>query len=296
MILDMRMARHGRKTGRALAAMTLAVALGGTAQAQAPAPRTNPAPAESRVIVLEYEVHIIGLRTITIDTITRIDGGRYMLDLSLRNEGILRALSAPFESRNQAAGLLTPKGVAPSVGYTGMAVGKFRRSWVVRYLPDGSLDETHTNFDQPENFRPSAEQKKGSYDPATALVVAGFTPGLSACNRTIKMFDSKRRFDLIAGPSTRQVLPEGFTTLFAGETETCELRMVKIAGYGGDGNPKDQATDDQPIRVWLGKLDDSGRGYPVRVTLSTGWGTLVGRLKKREFRAMTPEDRAAMGR
>lgn len=294
MILDMRTARPRRKPSRTLAALILAAALGGTA-AHAQGPRANTAPPQSRVIVLEYEVHIIGLRTITVDTVTRIDGPRYQLDMSVRNEGVLRALTAAFGSRNQATGTLSPTGVTPSTGYTGIAVGRdFKRNWVVRYLPDGSLDETHTNLDQPESFKPKPEQKKGSVDPATALIVAGFSPG-GPCNRTIKMFDSKRRFDLVAGPASRQVLPEGFTTLFSGETQTCEMRMVKIAGYG-DGNPKDQATDDEPIRVWLGKLDDSGIEYPVRVTLSTGWGTLVGRLKKREIRELRPEDRQAMNR
>lgn len=293
-MMDMRTARRGCKAGRTLAALALATVLDAAA-AQAQGPRTNTAPPQSKVIVLEYEVHIIGLRTLTVDTITRIDGTRYQFDMSVQNEGVLRALTAAFGSRNQATGTLSPAAVVPSTGYTGIAVGRdFKRTWLVRYLPDGSLDETHTNLDQPEAFKPTAAQKKGAIDPATALMVATFTPG-GPCNRTIKMFDSKRRFDLVAGPGTRQVLPDGFTTLFAGETTTCEMRMKKIAGYG-DGNPKDQATDDEPIRVWLGKLDDSGVEFPVRITLSTGWGTLVGRLKKREIRAFKPEDYQAMRR
>lgn len=294
MITDMRTTRGRGKAGQVLSALCLVATLAGTA-AQAQAPRTNTAPQQSRVIVLEYEVHIIGLRTLTVDTITRIDGPRYQFDMSVQNEGVLRALTAAFGSRNQAIGTLGPGSVTPGTGYTGIAVGRdFKRTWSVRYLPDGSLDETHTNLDQPESFKPTPEQKKGAVDPATALMIAAFSPG-GPCNRTIKMFDSKRRFDLVAGPAFPQVLPPGFTTLFSGETNTCEMRMKKIAGYG-DGNPKDQATDDEPIRVWLGKLDDSGVAFPVRVTLSTGWGTLVGRLKKREIRELRPEDRQAMSR
>lgn len=294
MSMDMRTARYRGKAGRVLAALSLAVTLAGTG-AQAQAPRTNTAPPKSQVIVLEYEVHIIGLRTLTIDTITRIDGTRYQFDMNVQNEGMLRALTAAFGSRNQAIGTLGPASVTPGTGYTGIAVGRdFKRTWVVRYLPDGSLDETHTNLDQPESFKPTAAQKKGAVDPATALMIATFSPG-GPCSRTIKMFDSKRRFDLVAGPAAPQVLPPGFTTLFSGNTNTCEMRMKKIAGYG-DGNAKDQATDDEPIRVWLAKLDDSGVEFPVRVTLSTGWGTLVGRLKKREVREFRPEDRQAMSR
>ncbi len=294
-MMEMRTARRRCKARQMLPALALAATLGGI-EAQAQPPRTNTAPQQSRVIVLEYEVHIIGLKTLTVDTVTRIDGTRYQLDMSVRNEGVLRALTAAFASRNQAIGTLSANGVAPAAGYTGIAVGRdFRRTWAVRYLPDGSLDETYTNLDQPESFKPTAEQKKGSVDPATGLIVAAFSPG-GACNRTIKMFDSKRRFDLVAGPATKQVLHEGFTPLFAGETQTCEMRMVKVAGYGGDGNPKDQATDEEPIRVWLGKLDDSGIEFPVRVTLSTGWGTLVGRLKKREIREFRAEDYQAMRR
>lgn len=297
MTYQMSMLRPARKVGPLLAGLALAAGLAAApVHAEAQPPRTNIAPQQqNRVLVLEYEVHIIGLRTITVDTVTRIDRGRYQLDMSVRNEGVLRALTAAFGSRNQGVGTLGPAGVTPGSGYTGIAVGHdFKRSWVVRYLPDGSLDETHTNLDQPENFKPTPAQKKGSVDPATGLMVALFSPG-GPCNRTIQMFDSKRRFDLVAGPATQQVLPEGFTTLFSGETDTCEMRMKKIAGYG-DGNPKDQATDDDPIRVWFGKLDDSGVKLPVRVTLSTGWGTLVGRLKKREIREFRPEDRQAMGR
>ena len=295
MIPDMRTALPGRKTGRILVGLALAAGLlFGAAQAQAPRTNTAP-PQQSRVIVLEYEVHIIGLRTIRVDTITRIDGSRYQLDMEVHNEGVLRALTAAFGSRNQGTGTLMAGAVAPATGYTGIAVGKdFRRTWAVRYLPDGSLDETYTNLDQPDNFKPTAAQKKGAVDPATGLIVAIFGAG-GACGRTTKMFDSKRRFDLVSTPGTKQVLPDGFTTLFSGETTTCEMRMVKIAGYG-DGNPKDQATDDEPIRVWFGKLDDSGIEFPVRVTFSTGWGTLVGRLKKREIREFRPEDRTAMSR
>lgn len=295
MILDMSAVRAVCKAGRVLAALVMAAGLAATAaNAQGPSSNTVP-PQKSRVIVLEFEVHVIGLRTLTVDTTTRIDGQRYQLDMLVRNEGVLRALTAAFSSRNQATGMLTPTGVTPLTAFTGIAVGKdFRRSWAVRYRPDGTLEETHTNLDQPENLKPTAEQKRGAVDPATALIVAGFSAG-GACNRTIRMFDGKRRFDLVAGPATRQVLPEGFTPLFSGEAETCEMRMVKIAGYG-DGNPKDQATDSEPIRIWLGKLDDSGIGLPVRVTLPTGWGMLVAQLKKREIREFRPEDREAMNR
>src|SRR5689334_22813526 len=78
MMMEMRTARRACKTRRMLPALALAVALDGVAtQVQAQPPRTNTAPQQSRVIVLEYEVHIIGLRTLTVDTITRIDGTRY---------------------------------------------------------------------------------------------------------------------------------------------------------------------------------------------------------------------------
>ena len=280
---------------RAIAA--LVVTAGCLAPATVWAQRPAPAPArppETRAVQIDYHVHVIGLKTFTIESMLRIDGDRYQFDVTLRNEGLLRAVTASFEGRNRAIGGVLPTAPRPESGYSGMAIDKFQRTWLVAYRGDGSFAETHANYDQPKELLVSDEQKRGAFDPATAIMV-GLLKATEPCDRTVPVFDSKRRFDVTIARVRTEPLPGTPVPGMTGDALLCEARLKKIAGYGNE-NPKDDATGEEPIRVWLGQLDDSGRWYPVRVTFSTGWGTLTARIQTLVNRDLTAEDRKAMGR
>ena len=74
----------------------------------------------------------------------------------------------------------------------------------------------------------------GATDPLGALIALGFPeaePGKSPCERTAKVFDGRRRFDLYLRPEGVTRLKAGGNGRYEGEAHECRMTLTKVAGY-----------------------------------------------------------------
>jgi hypothetical protein len=254
---------------------------------QAPVP-----PAEGRVVTLEYEFTIGGLRAFSAESQVRLDDERYVVDASFAKEGLVSALSATFSGRNRAWGQAGPAGLRPQGGRSWIQFRDHERMWEVTYHGDGTYAEAHKPLLVPAAGKAvSPEQKHGAFDPLTAAVSGALADG-GPCDRVYPVFDSKRRFDVILRRIGTEKLKSREVRGVAGEALVCEAAMKRIAGYDPEHLRQD-AYEKDPPKLWFAALEGFERPLPVKMEMATSFGTVRGRLKAYKVRPMTADDRRA---
>jgi hypothetical protein len=120
----------------------------------------------------------------------------------------------------------------------------------------------------------SEGQALGATDPLGALIALGFPeaqPGRSPCERTAKVFDGRRRFDLFLAPDGVERVKAGGSGRFEGEAHRCRLTMRKVGGYrSGD---RDEVEGD--VWVYLAPVPEALRTdrfayFPAKVKAKRG--------------------------
>jgi len=120
-------------------------------------------------------------------------------------------------------------------------------------------------------------ERLGALDPATAAVMVLLpVTGRDLCNRTIPVFDGKRRFDVIFLPPDAARFDDSAP---APESDTPLTRCLgvyeRISGFGEDASGKSRYF---PFDVWFEKTD-AGGFRAVRVAGSTKLGFAIGNLR-----------------
>jgi len=117
-------------------------------------------------------------------------------------------------------------------------------------------------------------------DPISALLLPTRSATASPCDRSLPLFDGRRRYDL-------QLREDGMTEINGGENAysgpamRCTVGMLPVAGYERKTLIKLLAREDS-IRVWLAPLEGSDVWIPVRMTLRTPFGGAVMRATRFE--------------
>ena len=276
----------GRPLVRTVACALILLGPAGMAAAQTP-------PATGRVVTLEYEFSVSGLRAFRAEAHLRIDGDRYVVDAKFSKEGIAAALSATFNGSNRAWGTAGPQGLRPQGGWSWIQFRKNTRTWQVTYRGDGTYSEEHKPPFTPKDYKTvTTDQKRGAFDPMTAAL-SGALGGLAPCDRVYPVFDSKRRFDVTLRRIGSEKLKDGEVNGVTGDAVVCEAVMKRIAGYEEERLKRD-AYEKNPPKLWFSALDGFERPFPVKMEMATSFGTVLGRLKTYTVRPMTREDRLAM--
>lgn len=259
----------------------------------APASAQRPA-GEGYAVRLEYEFTVGGARVFRAGGDLRFEGGRYLVDTDFNKEGLAAAFSSTFNGRNRAWGTFGPAGVSPASGWSWIQFKNKVRTWMVGYTGAGSFSEKHDpQLAVKAHKAVTPEQKNGAFDPLTATMTAVFT-GASACDRTYPIFDSKRRFDVTLSRLRTETLKPAEVSVARGEAVVCAARMTRIAGYDEEDLRKN-AYEKDPPKLWLAAVDGLDRPIPVKMEMATSFGVVHGRLKSVTRRALSPEDRVALG-
>ena len=114
----------------------------------------------------------------------------------------------------------------------------------------------------------------GAVDPMGALIALGFPaadPGKTPCERTVKVFDGRKRFDLNFEPAGTVRLRRGGKGRYEGEALRCKMTLEKLAGY----RPKDFDEVEGDLYVFLAPVPREARSQtfayvPVRVEAKRG--------------------------
>jgi len=229
------------------ALLALAVAIPGGARA------------DSR-LEAHYTASVAGITVGRTDVAVVIGGAEYTSAASGRASGLLRTLLSG-EGTLSARGAVLDNRLVPA-GFSARTVGDDETSAVTMTLEGGDAKEVTAETSDPDAARVplTAEHRKGIVDPLSALLMpAGATGGVvtaDACQRTLPIFDGRRRFDLtLSFKRFDQVKAKGY----AGPAVVCAVAFKAIAGHKVGS----------PLVKYL------GGGREIELTLAPIAGTLL---------------------
>jgi len=126
-----------------------------------------------------------------------------------------------------------------------------------------------------ERFPVTDEQRADSYDPLNAALylISGMPFSEEApCGERIRVFDGRRRYDLVMEHVGYEDLRLRGGEVWDGETLVCHLNYEEVAGF--KPQPEDDELPRPPLTVNIAQLEE-GYHVPVRVRAPTPIGSMV---------------------
>jgi len=232
----------------------------------------------TRIVELSYEITFLGLTGFRIDFSGQFTGNSYDVQSHTFKQGLIKAMTIQYEGRNRAWGSFLPHAAQPTGGGLSLVVGGKTRTWAAQYGPGGMLSEQHSPDwkPAPQQVIP-ADQRLKSLDPLSAAMSVGLM-GDAACDRTVPSNDGKRRIDVILKKIGTDTAAAAGVPQAKSDLIVCEVYTKRIAGEFDDAPKEAESERERPMKIWLGRLDDTPFRYPVKLEASAALGTVHGRL------------------
>jgi len=235
----------------------------------------NPARAQGKVDA-HYTISMTG---VTIGQITwRIDIGDtlYATTATGKASGVLSALM-------NGEGSVTAKGnvVADRLDPTSFASAITDEDGAIKLemtFADGIASEQITPQPpvHPDRLPVTDADRRGVSDPLSAVLIVtklgGGTLAASDCNRTLKIFDGRRRYNLALayGHMDKVTIERGYS----GPILVCSVVLQPIAGYRADSMIVKYVAGRRNMELWFAPIAGTSVIAPIRVLMPTLIGTL----------------------
>lgn len=226
----------------------------------------------------EYDFYIGGLPIAELTLHGTVGDLGYDARSIVQTRGLLNLLAngeviAAAEGYRHAAGYLTPDAYD-----TAIITSSDERRITIAY--DDEIAEVSVL--PPEDASPSdavAEAYPGTLDPVTAVVtIMSPKPGNGLCNRTIPIFDGKRRYDIILLPVEQrgniEMPPEPEIDL---ATTQCFGVYERIDGFDTDLQTEQRF---YPFDIWFERDSKTSVHRIVRLSGKTNLGYAIGMLRE----------------
>lgn len=207
-----------------------------------------------------YDVYLGGLRGGEVRLNVERTAERYSAEAEMRSAGLAR-IFFPGAAEAKAQGAARGATLAPERFTAHGAFGGARQSVDLRYEAGAGLA---IDADPPLRVRSYDVDPRAmgdALDPVSAAVASlAPQPVADACDRTVTVFDTRRRFDLALGPAVRE-----------GDLLRCEGVYRRVAGF----KAKQMKKPDFPFTSWW-RVED-GRATLERAVAPTNFGAAVAR-------------------
>lgn len=229
---------------------------------------------------LEYDGYAAGFPAATLTVrLEEWDAG-YRIRGEAHTNGIADWLMH-YQMLTESDGTVVPDGLKPALHETTSIGRSYRRVSHLDYS-SGVVEAMLTPPPKPDDRRMTPEDVAGTVDPLTAVLSAGrVLAATGSCTQRIKVFDGRRRYDLVLKDEGEEALPPGFG-VFSGSARHCSLEMAKFSGALFMGKPADAPTGlakkHTPIDVWLAPPWPGASPLPVRLDFHSTWGPATVRL------------------
>ena len=272
------------ETPRRLATLILTTGL--LASAVSPASASGTGPINLKV---DYAVALGGFDLGRADVEANINGGAYQLDAFIKTEGIAEQFfetTFALESQGTFAGNRVKPNRFVSTYRDEDSSRRVELTYPSRGAPVMAAEPAYG-----DGFGPHVQLNDVlmTQDPVSALLLPTRNTSASPCDRSLPLFDGRRRYDL-------QLREDGMTEMngaesaYNGPAMRCTVGMLPVAGYERKTLIKLLAREDS-IRVWLAPLEGSDVWVPVRLTLRTPFGGAV--MRATRFEVATTEEIAS---
>jgi Protein of unknown function (DUF3108) len=242
-----------------------------------------PAEAAAASFSTEYSVRLVGIPIGTAGVDAEFSDGRYAISFAGRVGGLARLFSHASASA-AAAGETGDDGLWPS---------EYRHQWTeddeterarVRFR---NADVTEISLERPVRHKEqdvpvTQEHKRNVLDPASAFLwpaTAGAAP--ETCERTLRLFNGRHRFDLVFRYSRTEIFRASDGS-YSGPAVVCAMRYTPLSGYRRSKASVRFMAENRDMEVWMAPAAD-GFVAPVKIRVRTKYGRLV--LEARRFAA-----------
>lgn len=242
----------------AITGVAALAALGGQAAEQ---PQTaKPVPVD-----FVYDLFLGGIKAGELTMTARYQGDRYTAKSVMRTAGIVgRVYKAAFTAETE--GRLTEAGMVPNRFAADSRMKKKRQALEMVY--NGAVPSTITAqpefIPKPWQIEPSAQT--GTLDPISAALSAlAPTPIDQVCNKTVEVFDGRKRYAVDLGAPVKE-----------GERTRCPAKYRRVAGF----KPKMLRKPDFPFNIWFVERGD-GLAHVLRAAGESPFGLAVALMRQR---------------
>ncbi len=238
---------------------------------------------------VDYAIALGGFDLGTADVEAKIDDGAYELDAFIKTEGIAEQFfetTFALESQGVFSGNRVKPARFVSTYHDADSSRRVELTYPNRGAPVMAAEPAYG-----DGFGPHVQLNDVlmTQDPVSALLLPTRSATASPCDRSLPLFDGRRRYDL-------QLREDGMTEIngeesaYTGPALRCTVGMLPVAGYERKTLIKLLAREDS-IRVWLAPLEGSDVWVPVRLTLRTPFGGAV--MRATRFEVASAEEMAS---
>ncbi|MGH6768666.1 MAG: DUF3108 domain-containing protein [Xanthobacteraceae bacterium] len=231
----------------------------------------------------------IGTASATADIVD----GRYRLTVSGRASGMLRVI-ASGEGSLTASGAMIDGRPSPA-------------EFVARTTTDDDTLDVRLGFDGgnvtalaasapppgPDRIKLTEAHRVGVLDPLTALLIPagadGSGPSEASCNRTLPVFDGRRRYDLMLAHKRMDTVKADKG--YSGSVVVCAVTLKPIAGYRKSSRLVKFLTDGRDIEIALAPVAGTRMLAPFRVSVANMLGNLM--VHASRFEVLAPSSQRA---
>jgi hypothetical protein len=235
--------------------------------------------------------YTISLARITIGsakTSAEFGDGRYTVTTSGRASGLMR-IFASGEGALTTRGTLDNGRLAPTE-FVARTTTDDDTLDVKLVIADGNVTELAASQPKPDPGRVALTEahRQGILDPLTALLVPAAAEGNSlspaACQRTLPVFDGRRRFDLKL--TFKRMDKAKAERGYAGPVVVCAVAFQPVAGHRPSSSMLKYLTDGRDIEMALAPVAGTRVLAPFRMSIANMLGNLV--LQADRFEVVTP--------
>ncbi len=222
--------------------------------------------AASTGIALEYAVRYGLLEIVMLRTTARVEDGRYEATSELRTVGVAGMLF-PWTATARSAGWREAAGLRP-LWHRSRGVYRSReRTVAIDYGSAAPRTVVHPPPEDDHRLPVAAADQLQTIDPITASLA----PLLGDCAGALRVFDGRRRYDLLLTDHGVSELPAP-TPVFRGAGRHCRARVTPLGGFWRP----DEQHDERPAQLdlWLAAPAPAPFAVPVYMELSGPRGTL----------------------
>lgn len=270
-----------RRTAWQAAALAVAIA-GGEAHA------------DSRLDA-HYSVSVAGIAIGKTDVNVVIGGAEYTSSASGRASGMLRAL-VTGEGTLNARGAVVDGRLVPA-SFSSSTTGDDEKSAVTMTIDGGDVKTLTAETSAPAADRVPVtdDHRKGIVDPLSGLLVrvggAGEVVAADACQRTLQIFDGRRRFDLTL--SFKRIEQVKAAKGYAGPAAVCAVAFKALAGHRPGSPLVKYLGGGRDIELTLAPIAGTRMLAPFRLSIANMLGNMVVEATAFET-STTPDTRAAL--
>ena len=252
----------------------------GTNEAERPQP-------DGPTIRLTYEFYGAGLLLGTLETTAVISETDYDITTRAATTGLADSI-ADAELESNAVGRLTEDGPAPERFRTASDSRFGARALEMVRNGEGTFDVSAEPALEPQQAAALRSGLAiGTVDPLTASLYSSLRPADRACSERVKVFDGRRVFALDFKRTGAEALSASNQAVYEGETITCDLKYVPLAGQSREWKLQEARDPSPPIKLWMAPFKGAGDKQdillPVRLQLRTPFGSALVHLTKADI-------------